>query len=434
MRPRTIREGSVGLFILAGLGLFGALALWVRGVNLGNRGYRIVAEFTNVAGLPEGAVVLYRGVSVGRISAIRAGANKVDVELEIKSAQTIIPKNAIVEIKQSGFIGDPYINITPLVTLAANQGAAANPIANDCSSNLVLCDGDRVNGTTNPTFDDLIAYTVKLTQLITDPKFFGQLQQLTKNSSDAAAGVTVLSKEVTTLSRSAREQLVRLTNSATATTGQVGQAANQVGLTAAQVNNLLVTNRSTLVGTLDNLNQASNQLRVITTRLTPVVDQVGQGQLIQNLEQLSVNAVEASSRLRNLSESVGSSDNLLLLQQTLDSARSTFQNAQKITADLDELTGDPQFRQNVRELVGGLRGLVSSTQQLQQQTELAQVLTPVSIALQNAPANSTLAPAPLPQPSNLRVEQNLRFHRYGTVPAEQGVTAAEVPHQSAPPQ
>jgi phospholipid/cholesterol/gamma-HCH transport system substrate-binding protein len=41
---------------------------------------------------------------------------------------------------------------------------------------------------------------------------------------------------------------------------------------------------------------------------------------------------------------------------------------------LDELTGDPQFRQNVREIVKGLRGLVSSTQQLQAQMQVAESL------------------------------------------------------------
>jgi len=61
-----------------------------------------------------------------------------------------------------------------------------------------------------------------------------------------------------------------------------------------------------------------------------------------------------------------------VLQQTLDSARVTFQNAQKITSDLDELTGDPAFRENIRQLINGLSGLVSSTQQLQQQVEVAE--------------------------------------------------------------
>jgi len=48
-----------------------------------------------------------------------------------------------------------------------------------------------------------------------------------------------------------------------------------------------------------------------------------------------------SANLRDISNALNSPTNLLVLQQTLDSARVTFQNAQKITSDLDELTGDP---------------------------------------------------------------------------------------------
>jgi len=43
--------------------------------------------------------------------------------------------------------------------------------------------------------------------------------------------------------------------------------------------------------------------------------------------------------LRDVSNALNNPTNLLVLQQTLDSARVTFQNTQKITSDLDELTG-----------------------------------------------------------------------------------------------
>jgi len=127
--------------------------------------------------------------------------------------------------------------------------------------------------------------------------------------------------------------------------------------------------------------------------------------LVTNLQTLSANAVEASENLRNLTRAVGSAENVVLLQQTLDSARSTFQNAQKITADLDELTGDPAFRENLRNLVNNLSGLVASTQQLRQQTQLAQELAPArssrypqGVAAQQSAAGVP-SPAVSPSPS-----------------------------------
>ncbi|NJL88294.1 MAG: hypothetical protein HC886_23790 [Leptolyngbyaceae cyanobacterium SM1_1_3] len=76
-------------------------------------------------------------------------------------------------------------------------------------------------------------------------------------------------------------------------------------------------------------------------------------------------------------------------------------------ADVDELTGDPAFRLNIRNLVNGLSGLVSSTQTLQEQAQLAQVLaapsrdstTAVTFTLQplaQASATESLKSASLP--------------------------------------
>jgi phospholipid/cholesterol/gamma-HCH transport system substrate-binding protein len=52
----------------------------------------------------------------------------------------------------------------------------------------------------------------------------------------------------------------------------------------------------------------------------------------------------------------------------------------KITSDLDELTGDPAFRQNLLRLVNGLSGLVSSTKQVQQQVQVATTLDSLKTA------------------------------------------------------
>ncbi len=97
---------------------------------------------------------------------------------------------------------------------------------------------------------------------------------------------------------------------------------------------------------------------------------------MENLEQLIQNTRVMTANLRDASEALTDPQTILLLQQTLDAARVTFQNAQKLTADLDEVTGDPQFRLNLRQLVNGLSSLVSSTQMLEQQVAVAQSLNP----------------------------------------------------------
>ncbi len=394
MRSRTVREGSVGLLILAGIGLFIGIALWLQGIQLGKRSFTIFIEFANAVGLQVGAPVRYRGVTVGKIVGIRAQPNKIEVEAEISPANTLIPKEVIAQVNQSGLISQSAIELTPLTQLPA--AVKTTPLAKDCNTGLILCNEARLSGEPGFSIDELGRATIRFANLYTDPKFFANVNGVVKNTSVAAAEIAALSREFTMLTKDARSELKNLSSSAQAIT----QTANQLSATAAQVNSLLSTNRATLVSTLDNINATSGDLRVSIGKLGNVLGKVEQGEFIQNLETLSTNAAQASINLRSASDALNSPANLLVLQQTLDSARATFQNAQKITADLDELTGDPKFRNNLKNLVNGLSGLVSSTQQLQQQTQTAQILAPIAASLTQTTPDSQPTPInPLPHKS-----------------------------------
>jgi phospholipid/cholesterol/gamma-HCH transport system substrate-binding protein len=241
------------------------------------------------------------------------------------------------------------------------------------------------------------------------------VQMLTKNFASAAKGVDTLSGEVTVLSKSVRGELGTLSGSAQRSSASISRAADQIGVTATQfgltaneLQALVAENRSTLVTTLDNLNQTVLGVQSIVAALSPAFKD---GEFMANLQALSTNAAAASANLRNFSTVVGSSENMLLLQQTLDSARATFQNAQKVTSDLDELTGDPAFRQNIQRLVNGLGRLVSSSEHLRQQAQLAQMLSPAAIALKQTEAplpGARQAVAPEAQPPEALTEEKLR--------------------------
>ena len=371
MRSRMVREGSVGLLILAGVGLFGGLILWLRGFNPSNRSFSVTVEFATTGGVQPGSPVRYRGVTVGRISRISPNPNGVAIQIDIAPADLIIPRDSEVTVNQSGLLGETVLDIIPRKPLPDGV-VAAKPLDRDCNKEIILCEGSRINGTLGISTDELVRASIKFATVYSDPQFTGNINSLTKNSSDAAAQIVILSKEVTALVKSARQEVGTFSGTAKS----ISNAATQFGLTIGQVNSLITANRATLVSTLDNLNQTSGQLRLTVTRLSPTLDRIQQGQLIQNLETLSANAAQASINLRDVSVRLNNPSNLTVLQQTLDSARATFQNAQKITADLDELTGDPQLRDDLRKLIKGLSGLTSSTQQLQQQAQVAQVLAP----------------------------------------------------------
>lgn len=402
MRSRTIREGSVGLLILVGLAFFGVLVIWLRGLNLGTRSYRFSVAFTDVAGMQVGAAVRYRGFVIGKIVDIQPDPSGVVVEVQINSATLAIPEDSTIQVNQSGLIGETSVDITP--PPETPEAFATNPLAPDCATGEIICAGDFLQGDVGVSFGELINATIKLSNLFGDEAFFNELRTLARNTADAAEGIAVLSREVTGLTRTVDRELTTLAAAATRTTQSVGLAADQLGITATQVTTLLEENRLALAATLNNISTTSEQLSILVTGFTPLIEN---GEFLENLEALSENSARASEVLLDLTTAIGSTENLVLLQQTLESARATFENAQKITADLDELTGDPAFRENLRELIDGLNNLVSLSNQLQHQTQYARVLEMAEDSLERqaegrSPEHATPAatsPAPAAQPS-----------------------------------
>ncbi|WP_448574155.1 MlaD family protein, partial [Trichothermofontia sp.] len=369
MRARTIREGTVGLMILVGFLVFGGLLLWVRDIRLGRRTYTIIVEFQDAGGVQLGSTVSYRGVRVGRVIEVRPSATRIEVAVEFASKHLIIPQPVMIEANETGLIGEVNLDITPLAVVSDDL-AALSPVAPDCDSTVIICQGDRLQGQIGVSFDALMRSTIRIADLFSNPELYNNIEAVTRNAAEAAAGVTDLSKDFSSLSRSLQKELGAFSASARS----LGHAAQEFGATTQEINALLAANRNNITATLTSLRLTSDQLRLTVTNLNPILGQVEQSDLLKNLETLSANAAQASVNLRDLSTSLNDPQTLLLIQQTLDSARSTFQNVQKITSDLDDLTGDPTLRQNLRRLINGLSNLVSSAETLHRQVQMAQAI------------------------------------------------------------
>ncbi|PMB10172.1 mammalian cell entry protein [Fischerella thermalis CCMEE 5328] len=415
MRSRTFREGSVGLLLLLGVGVFGMIILWLTRFTTAASSYKAFVEFANAGGMQKGAIVRFRGVKVGNIAAIRPGPNNVEVEIEIANPNLIIPRDVKVEANQSGLISESIIDITPKSPLPSGVDVS-KPLDRDCDPSLIVCNGSRLKGQIGISLDELIRSSTVFANIYTQPQIYDNLNNTLVNASKAAAQVVVLSRDLSNLTKTTQKQLSGLSTatnsvanaaeqisaSTTKTTNQFSNTANafsstakDLSLTANQasqliknLDTLLKSNRSSLVGTLNNITATTTELRTTVSSLSPTLNRLTQGELIQNLETLSANAAQASANLRDASQALNNPNNLLVLQQTLDSARVTFENAQKITSDLDELTGDPTFRENFRQLVNGLGQLLSSTQQMEQQIEVASTLNAVKTAVKNPNATT----------------------------------------------
>ncbi len=477
---RTVREGSVGLLLLAGMGVFALVFLWLNRFSASQNTYKVFVEFANAAGMQKGSLVRYRGVKVGRITAVRPTPNNVEVEVEISQPDLIIPRDVLIEANQSGLIAESLIDITPKSSIPEGS-IAGKPLDKKCDDKQIVCNNSRLKGQIGVSVDDALRSTTELATVYTNPQFYNNVNRLLEQGAIAATNVAELSKNFSTLSKSAQSQLnsvsgvtnsvQRAANQVSASTTrlsatadktlasadrtltQFGTTANQLGTTASEfrststqanrllnnLDSLVVNNRSSLVSTLNNISESSNQLKVAAGSLSPAINRLTQGELIKNFETLSANAALASANLRDASKTLSDPKNAVVLQQTLDSARVTFENTQKITSDLDELTGDPRFRTNLRQLVNGLSNLVSSTQQIQQQVQVAQTLdmmkastqSPTSTATFNASNQNQIPTSQFSQiPQTKETQRQQAINRLTRV-LQKNSQSAELPRQNS---
>ncbi|NJM76054.1 MAG: MCE family protein [Acaryochloridaceae cyanobacterium RU_4_10] len=407
MQSRAVREGSVGLFILLGLGaVLGAIA-WVRGANFGGH-YALAVELSDALGLNAGSAVKYRGIKVGQVRSLTPSVNGVLAQVEIMPASLVIPRNSLVEVTQSGFIGQVELSIRPKDDKDKNSVptqtiATLSPFQPKCDETVILCDGDRLNASVGANFDELIRSTTKLATVLGD-------SQLLENTNNTLKHFSTTAQSLTQLSRSGNKTLRDVSGAANGFTGlsrdarqqlqQVGRTATSLTTAANQVTALVQVNRSSLASTLGNLQGASQDLKVAVKSLSPIISRVEKGKLLDNLETLAENGAKASANLKTLTSTANNPVMLLGLAQTLDSARATFQNTQKITTDLEQVTGNPKFRQNLIKLINGLSKLVSSTDTLDQQLSAMQ---PQEVKPPEMSDRPTVLPQPqilVPQPQN----------------------------------
>jgi phospholipid/cholesterol/gamma-HCH transport system substrate-binding protein len=140
----------------------------------------------------------------------------------------LIPRDAVIEANQSGLIGETSIDITPLTSLPTNA-LSINPLSSDCNSQLVICNKDRLRGQIGVSFDELLRYSIRLSNAYSDPAFFNNVNTLTKNASVAAAGVARLTGELSLLSRSVRREVGGFSTAANSVTTAANQTTNQLG-------------------------------------------------------------------------------------------------------------------------------------------------------------------------------------------------------------
>jgi phospholipid/cholesterol/gamma-HCH transport system substrate-binding protein len=113
MSSRYNLEVLVGIFVVAGLIALGYLSIKLGKLEvIGNKGYDVVAEFSNVGGLKAGSTVEIAGVDVGRVTEISLKDYQALVHIRM-SKDVKIQDDTIASIKTKGLIGEKYVALTP---------------------------------------------------------------------------------------------------------------------------------------------------------------------------------------------------------------------------------------------------------------------------------------------------------------------------------
>lgn len=155
-------EGSIGLLVVTGSLLMGARAIWAKGSQLRSqpRKYEAVIEFPLALGITIGTPIRVRGVDVGTVIRVRPSLEKIDASIQVMDSSVVIPRNALVEVNQSGLLSETVIDITPEHPV---PHPSFGPLDPNCSAEgLIVCNKERIRGKQGVSLDELVGLCGKM--------------------------------------------------------------------------------------------------------------------------------------------------------------------------------------------------------------------------------------------------------------------------------
>ncbi|KAG4962069.1 Protein TRIGALACTOSYLDIACYLGLYCEROL 2, chloroplastic [Glycine max] len=159
---RSIWEGGVGLFLVSGTVLFVLSLTWLRGFQIRSkfRKYTVVLEFAEACGISKGTPVRIRGATVGNVIGVNPSLKSIEAVVEVGDDKTVIPRNSLIKVNQSGLLMETKIEITPREPIPT---PSVGPLHQDCTKEgLIVCDREKINGDQGTSLDTLIGIYIRL--------------------------------------------------------------------------------------------------------------------------------------------------------------------------------------------------------------------------------------------------------------------------------
>ncbi|XP_029130912.1 protein TRIGALACTOSYLDIACYLGLYCEROL 2, chloroplastic isoform X3 [Cajanus cajan] len=159
---RSIWEGGVGLFLVSGTVLFVLSLAWLRDFQIRSkfRKYTVAFEFAQACGISKGTPVRIRGVNVGNVIGVNPSLKSIEAVVEVDDVKTIIPRNSLIEVNQSGLLMETKIDISPREPIPT---PSVGPLDQDCTKEgLILCDREKIKGYQGISLDTLVGIFTRL--------------------------------------------------------------------------------------------------------------------------------------------------------------------------------------------------------------------------------------------------------------------------------
>ncbi|KAG8385062.1 hypothetical protein BUALT_Bualt03G0002400 [Buddleja alternifolia] len=351
---KSIWEGGVGLFLVSGAVLLALSLAWLRAFQLRSkfRKYLAVFEFDQASGICTGTPVRIRGVNVGNVVRVNPSLRSIEAVVEVDDDKVIIPRNALIEVNQSGLLMETLIDITPRDPIPA---PSVGPLDTLCvKEGLIVCDRQKIKGHQGVSLDALVGIFTRIGR---------EVEEI------GVANTYSLAERVATVIDESRPLLAKksLLNLLQQYLGAIVCWSSMDIL--ASISNF----RFSLVTLFFEFVLLISQIKAMAENIEPLLAEVHDSGLLKEVENLTKSLTRASEDLRYLvlsytntpkllgrrvQSSIMTPENTELIRKSIYSLIFTLKNIENISSDILGVTGDEATRRNLKLLIKSLSRLL----------------------------------------------------------------------------
>ena len=323
-----IHAWAIGLFVILGGGLFTILLFLIGNrYDVFGRHVEFYAEFSDIGGLPSGALVRVSGLEAGEVESIKvpnSPSSKFRLKLQVRAnARGIIRTDSLVSIRTEGIVGDMYVFIREGTSTAAEAPDGATlPSKEPFDLGAALEKGSALLDKSSTLLDNVQSSVTDL-----HGRLDVALDSVTKTVNHVDGLVTVVQPDIRRLASNAS----RITNTINEIVSDLNAGKGPAGLLLRDE-----TTRKQLQATLSNAQRATLNLTDASARADQILADVQSRDLASKAQAILKNVQAISEQLNQTIKGALASDNIG--EDGATNIRETLSNLNRGTANLAEDT------------------------------------------------------------------------------------------------